>query len=203
MSDRKKIKSNIRINKVYTKNGDSGKTNLIGGSLVDKDDLRIEAYGTVDELQAIIGLCIVNIEKLNIDKNIKNNSRSIYHRIQNELFNLGSSLSRVTINKNLDVPMVSKENITELEIEMDEVNKSLPELTSFVLPGGSEINVTFHIARTVCRRAERHCVTLSKESNIDANVIPYLNRLSDHLFVFSRWFSKLIGSDENLWNPKL
>tara|TARA_Y100001970_G_C14218911_1_gene851415 strand:+ start:1992 stop:2603 length:612 start_codon:yes stop_codon:yes gene_type:complete len=203
MSDRKKIKSNIRINKVYTKNGDSGKTNLIGGSLVDKDDLRIEAYGTVDELQAIIGLCIVNIEKLNINKNIKNNSRSIYHRIQNELFNLGSSLSRVTINKNLDVPMVSKENITELEIEMDEVNKSLPELTSFVLPGGSEINVTFHIARTVCRRAERHCVTLSKESNIDANVIPYLNRLSDHLFVFSRWFSKLIGSDENLWNPKL
>ena len=203
MSDRKKIKSNIRINKVYTKNGDSGKTNLIGGSLVDKDDLRIEAYGTVDELQAIIGLCIINIEKLNIDKNIKNNSRSIYHRIQNELFNLGSSLSRVTINKNLDVPMVSKENITELEIEMDEVNKSLPELTSFVLPGGSEINVTFHIARTVCRRAERHCVTLSKESNIDANVIPYLNRLSDHLFVFSRWFSKLIGSDENLWNPKL
>lgn len=203
MSDRKKIKSNIRINKVYTKNGDSGKTNLIGGSLVDKDDLRIEAYGTVDELQAIIGLCIVNIEKLNIDKNIKNNSRSIYHRIQNELFNLGSSLSRVTINKNLDVPMVSKENITELEIEMDEVNKSLPELTSFVLPGGSEINVTFHIARTVCRRAERYCVTLSKESNIDANVIPYLNRLSDHLFVFSRWFSKLIGSDENLWNPKL
>tara|TARA_Y100001968_G_scaffold57318_1_gene48441 strand:+ start:509 stop:1120 length:612 start_codon:yes stop_codon:yes gene_type:complete len=203
MSDRKKIKSNIRINKVYTKNGDSGKTNLIGGSLVDKDDLRIEAYGTVDELQAIIGLCIVNIEKLNINKNIKNNSRSIYHRIQNELFNLGSSLSRVTINKNLDVPMVSKENITELEIEMDEVNKSLPELTSFVLPGGSEINVTFHIARTVCRRAERYCVTLSKESNIDANVIPYLNRLSDHLFVFSRWFSKLIGSDENLWNPKL
>ena len=203
MSDRKKIKSNIRINKVYTKNGDSGKTSLIGGSLVDKDDLRIEAYGTVDELQAIIGLCIVNIEKLNINKNIKNNSRSIYHRIQNELFNLGSSLSRVTINKNLDVPMVSKENITELEIEMDEVNKSLPELTSFVLPGGSEINVTFHIARTVCRRAERHCVTLSKESNIDANVIPYLNRLSDHLFVFSRWFSKLIGSDENLWNPKL
>ena len=88
-------------------------------------------------------------------------------------------------------------------IEMDEVNKTLPELSSFVLPGGSEINVWFHLARTVCRRAERRCVTLSKQNKIDTNVVPYLNRLSDHLFVFSRWYPHLIGCSENLWNPKL
>ena len=203
MSERKNIKSNIRINKVYTKNGDSGKTNLIGGALVDKDNLRIEAYGTIDELQTIIGACIVNIEKLDIDKNIKNDSKNIFFRIQNELFNLGSSLSRVKIDKNPNIPKISKDNVRQLEIEMDKINKSLSELTSFVLPGGSDVNAFFHIARTVCRRAERRCVTLSKESYIDDNIVPYLNRLSDHLFVFSRWYSDLIGCTENLWDPNL
>ena len=179
MSDSKNVKSNIRINKVYTKKGDSGKTNLIGGSLVDKDNLRIEAYGTIDELQAIIGACIINIEKLDIDKDIKNKSNKIFCRIQNELFNLGSSLSRLDIDQNLNIPKVKEEDVHQLELEMDKINKSLPELTSFVLPGGSDINVFFHIARTVCRRAERRCVTLSKQSYIDDNIVPYLNRLSD------------------------
>ena len=203
MSDSKNVKSNIRINKVYTKKGDSGKTNLIGGSLVDKDNLRIEAYGTIDELQAIIGACIINIERLDIDKHIKIDSKRIFCRIQNELFNLGSSLSRLDFDQNLNIPKIKEEDVHQLEIEMDKINKLLPELTSFILPGGSDVNVFFHIARTVCRRAERRCVALSKENYIDKNIVPYLNRLSDHLFVFSRWYSDLIGSPENLWDPKL
>ena len=154
-------------------------------------------------MQTIIGACIVNIEKLDIDKKIKNDSKNIFFRIQNELFNLGSSLSRVKIDKNPNIPKISKDNVRQLEIEMDKINKSLSELTSFVLPGGSDVNVFFHIARTVCRRAERRCVTLSKESYIDDNIVPYLNRLSDHLFVFSRWYSDLIGCTENLWDPNL
>ena len=203
MSDSKNVKSNIRINKVYTKKGDSGKTNLIGGSLVDKDNLRIEAYGTIDELQAIIGACIINVERLDIDKHIKIDSKRIFCRIQNELFNLGSSLSRLDFDQNLNIPKIKEEDVHQLEIEMDKINKLLPELTSFILPGGSDVNVFFHIARTVCRRAERRCVALSKENYIDKNIVPYLNRLSDHLFVFSRWYSDLIGSPENLWDPKL
>jgi len=203
MSDSNNVKSNIRINKVYTKKGDSGKTNLIGGSLVDKDNLRIEAYGTIDELQAIIGACIINIERLDIDKHIKIDSKRIFCRIQNELFNLGSSLSRLDFDQNLNIPKIKEEDVHQLEIEMDKINKLLPELTSFILPGGSDVNVFFHIARTVCRRAERRCVALSKENYIDKNIVPYLNRLSDHLFVFSRWYSDLIGSPENLWDPKL
>ena len=203
MSDSKNVKSNIRINKVYTKKGDSGKTNLIGGSLVDKDNLRIEAYGTIDELQAIIGACIINVERLDIDKRIKIDSKRIFCRIQNELFNLGSSLSRLDFDQNLNIPKIKEEDVHQLEIEMDKINKLLPELTSFILPGGSDVNVFFHIARTVCRRAERRCVALSKENYIDKNIVPYLNRLSDRLFVFSRWYSDLIGSPENLWDPKL
>jgi len=203
MSNKKNIKSNIRINKVYTKNGDKGKTNLIGSNLIDKDDLRVEAYGTVDELQSIIGFCIVHIEKNNFDKKIKNDTKNIFLRIQNELFNLGSSLSRLNNNITSNTPMIVQENINQLEVEIDEVNIVLPELKSFILPGESEISVCFHHARTVARRAERRCVTLSKESKISDKIIPYLNRLSDHLFVFSRWLPYLLGYKENLWKPNL
>ena len=203
MVDKKKMESKIRINKVYTKKGDLGKTTLVGGHLVYKDDLRINAYGTVDELQSIVGACIVYFNKIKFNISLKNDINKIFIRIQNELFNLGSSLGRLSDDVNVNTPKIIIDNIKKLENEIDYFNKDLPELKSFVLPGGSEINVWFHMARTVCRRAERKCITLSKKNKIDENIIPYLNRLSDHFFVFSRWISNKIGTKENLWDLPL
>ena len=194
--------SNIRINKVYTRNGDNGKTSLIGGVKVDKDDLRIDAYGTIDELNSVLGLCISEINKIE-NKKIKEETIKIFTRIQNELFNLGSSLSRLDIDKESNFPSIKKVNIIKLENEIDQYNVKLPELTSFVLPGGSTINALLHLARTICRRAERISVTLMKRTKIDENILPYLNRLSDLFFVFSRWFSHKMNRTENLWDPKL
>jgi len=194
--------SNIRINKVYTRSGDYGKTSLIGGIKVDKDDLRIDAYGTIDELNSVLGLCISEINKIE-NKKIKQETIVIFTRIQNELFNLGSSLSRLDIDEENNFPSIKKVNIMKLENEIDQYNVNLPELTSFILPGGSSINALLHLARTICRRSERICVTLMKKTKIDENVLPYLNRLSDLFFVFSRWFSHKMGRAENLWDPKL
>jgi len=194
--------SNIRINKVYTRNGDHGKTSLIGGVKVDKDDLRIDAYGTIDELNSVLGLCISEINKIE-NKKIKEETIKIFTRIQNELFNLGSSLSRLDIDKESNFPSIKRVNIIKLENEIDQYNVKLPELTSFVLPGGSTINALLHLARTICRRAERISVTLMKRTKIDENILPYLNRLSDLFFVFSRWFSHKMNRSENLWDPKL
>ena len=194
--------SNIRINKVYTRNGDQGKTSLIGGVKVDKDDLRIDAYGTIDELNSVLGLCISEINKIE-NKKIKEETIKIFTRIQNELFNLGSSLSRLDIDKESNFPSIKRVNIIKLENEIDQYNVKLPELTSFVLPGGSTINALLHLARTICRRAERICVALMKRTKIDENILPYLNRLSDLFFVFSRWFSHKMNRTENLWDPKL
>ena len=194
--------SNIRINKVYTRNGDHGKTSLIGGVKVDKDDLRIDAYGTIDELNSVLGLCISEINKIE-NKKIKEETIKIFTRIQNELFNLGSSLSRLEIDDENNFPSIKKINIIKLENEIDQYNVNLPELTSFVLPGGSSINALLHLARTICRRSERICVSLMKRTKIDENVLPYLNRLSDLFFVFSRWFSHKMNRAETLWDPKL
>ena len=194
--------SNIRINKVYTRSGDHGKTSLIGGVKVDKDDLRIDAYGTIDELNSVLGLCISEINKME-NKKIKEETIKIFTRIQNELFNLGSSLSRLDIDKESNFPSINRVNIIKLENEIDQYNVKLPELTSFVLPGGSTINALLHLARTICRRAERISVTLMKRTKIDENILPYLNRLSDLFFVFSRWFSHKMNRTENLWDPKL
>jgi len=194
--------SNIRINKVYTRNGDHGKTSLIGGIKVDKDDLRIDAYGTIDELNSVLGLCISEINKIE-NKNNTDKTLKIFTRIQNELFNLGSSLSRLDIDKKSNFPSIKRVNIIKLENEIDQYNVNLPELTSFVLPGGSSINALLHLARTICRRSERICVSLTKRTKIDENVIPYLNRLSDLFFVLSRWFSHKMQRAENLWDPKL
>ena len=194
--------SNIRINKVYTRNGDHGKTSLIGGVKVDKDDLRIDAYGTIDELNSVLGLCISEINKIE-NKKIKEETIKIFTRIQNELFNLGSSLSRLDIDKESNFPSIKRVNIIKIENEIDQYNVKLPELTSFVLPGGSTINALLHLARTICRRAERINVTLMKRTKIDENILPYLNRLSDLFFVFSRWFSHKMNRTENLWDPKL
>ena len=190
---------NIRINKVYTRAGDAGKTRLIGSEQRWKDDARVEAYGTVDELNSEIGLCR---ELINNAENEKFNSLiQILKSVQNELFNLGTQLALAKKGNVKKLPQLSNDAISKLESGIDTMNESLSELTSFVLPGGSVINAQFHMARNVCRRAERRTVTLLKKENVDPVNIQYLNRLSDALFVWSRWVSNVLGDEENLWDP--
>ena len=190
---------NIRIDKVYTRSGDAGKTRLIGGEKRWKDDARVEAYGTVDELNSEIGLCR---ELLKEQKEDQFSSLICFLKsVQNELFNLGSQLAAAEDRDTENLPQLSDDAISKLETEIDTVNESLSELTSFVLPGGSVINAQFHMARNVCRRAERRTVTLSRNETVVPENIRYLNRLSDALFVWSRWVSHILGDTENFWNP--
>jgi len=190
---------NIRINKVYTRTGDAGKTRLIGGVKRWKDDTRVEAYGTVDELNSEIGLCR---ELLKEQKNDQFSSLIRFLKsIQNELFNLGTQLASAEDHDSDNLPQLSDDAISKLESEIDTANELLSELTSFVLPGGSVINAQFHMARNVCRRAERRTVTLARNETVDQENIRYLNRFSDALFVWSRWVSHILKDDENLWEP--
>ena len=199
MTDKKTKLPKIRINKVYTRTGDAGKTRLIGGKERWKDNTRIEAYGTVDELNSVIGLCRELVNETGNEK-FRLLIR-LLKSVQNELFNLGTQLAMDEGDDTKNLPQLSDDAILKLESEIDTANESLSELTSFILPGGSVINAQFHIARNVCRRAERRIVSLSKKENVDSENIRYLNRLSDALFVWSRWVSKIIGDKENLWDP--
>ena len=199
MIDKKTKSLKIRINKVYTRTGDKGKTHLIGGAERWKDHARVEAYGTVDELNSEIGLCRELVKEKGNEK-----FRSLIRllkSVQNELFNLGTQLATDKRDDSENLPKLSDVAILKLESEIDSANESLSELTSFVLPGGSVINAQFHIARNVCRRAERRVISLSKKENVHSENIRYLNRLSDALFVWSRWVSNIIGDEENLWDP--
>ena len=201
MSDKKFKEPNITINKVYTRTGDLGDTSLVGGQRLSKDNIRIEAYGEVDELNAIIGGCKYEIDsKVNQYSDLKSVSEILY-RIQHQLFNIGTTLATLPEDLNDDMPCIKPEDIIQLEKEMDNFNQDLQTLKSFVLPGGSIINIWFHKARTICRKAERRCVALSNTTELDPNVIRYLNRLSDALFVWSRWANHIEGCEENLWNP--
>ena len=189
----------IRINKVYTRKGDAGKTHLIGGEERWKDDARFEAFGTVDELNSEIGLCRELVKETGNEKFLS--LIRLLKSVQNELFNLGTQLAMKEGADTENLPQLSDDSISKLESEIDTANVSLSELTSFVLPGESVINAQFHIARNVCRRAERRVVSLLRKENIDSVNIRYLNRLSDALFVWSRWVSNIIGDKENLWDP--
>ena len=190
---------NIRMDKIYTRSGDAGKTRLIGGKALFKDDARIEAYGTVDELNAEIGLCRELLIDLNNEK-LSSLIRTL-RIVQNELYNLGTQLAINKEDESDTLPQLSDACISKLESEIDTANNSLSTLKSFVLPGGSKINAQFHIARNVCRRAERRTVTLSKIEKVDPINLKYLNRLSDALFVWSRWISSILKHEEILWTP--
>ncbi|SVA24149.1 uncharacterized protein METZ01_LOCUS77003 [marine metagenome] len=197
MTDKKS--PNIRINKVYTRTGDAGKTRLIGGEKRWKDDARVEAYGTVDELNSEIGLCRELLKEQKEDQ--FSSLIRFLKSTQNELFNLGTQLASAEDRDSDNLPRLSHDAISKLESEIDTANELLSELTSFVLPGGSVINAQFHMARNVCRRAERRTVTLARNETVDQENIRYLNRLSDALFVWSRWVSHILKDDENLWEP--
>ncbi|MBL9026655.1 MAG: cob(I)yrinic acid a,c-diamide adenosyltransferase [Myxococcales bacterium] len=195
----------VTINRVYTKRGDEGRTSLVGGQSVDKDDLRIEAYGTVDELNAVIGAARVGALEGAAHPGagsaaLAELARSLL-RVQHELFNLGSLLATLPEDLRPGQPRVTEKDVEALEREMDEATAELPVLRSFVLPGGSRLNADLHLARTVCRRAERLTVRLARATEVDALAVRYLNRLSDALFVWSRLACAATGADEVLWTP--
>jgi cob(I)alamin adenosyltransferase len=181
--------------KIYTKTGDKGQTSLIGGTRVPKHHIRIEAYGTVDELNSWIGL-LRSSDSLNESKNI-------LAEIQDRLFTVGSTLASDPEKSKMKIPDLKEEDIVLLEKEMDRMNESLSEMRSFVLPGGNILAAYCHIARCVCRRAERNATQLAGHETVNEFVIKYLNRLSDYLFVLSRKIIFDSGSPEIPWKPRM
>jgi cob(I)alamin adenosyltransferase len=179
--------------KIYTKTGDKGETSLFGGQRVSKDDLRLEAYGTVDELNSIIGVVIA--------ETVNKETAEILTRVQNDLFTLGSDLASPLdkVNRNFVIPRINKDKIEKLETFIDSIEYKLPELKSFILPGGCKTASFLHLARTVCRRGERRVVSLSGKVDIGTNPVVYLNRLSDLLFVLSRFENLSSGHPDIEW----
>lgn len=181
--------SMVRLNRIYTKTGDDGSTGLADGSRVSKHDPRIESYGTVDELNSLLGLaarCGQQEPAL----------ASVLARIQNDLFDLGADLA----TPGEEGLRITHGQVVALERDIDQLNADLQPLESFVLPGGSELSAWLHVARTVCRRAERSIVMLTGETSLNPQVLPYVNRLSDLLFVMARWANGR-GQDDVLWVP--
>ncbi len=180
--------------KIYTKTGDKGYTSLIGGTRVPKYHLRIESYGTIDELNSYIGLIR--------DQNITGHQKEILKEIQDRLFTIGSVLASDPEKSRMKVPDLSPDDIKLLEEEMDSMSLSLPELKHFILPGGLTVVSFCHIARCICRRAERITVQLAEESEVGETILIYLNRLSDYLFVLARKLCSDNRIEENKWFPR-
>jgi cob(I)alamin adenosyltransferase len=179
--------------KIYTKKGDKGTTSLIGGTRVPKNHIKIEAYGTVDELNAWLGV-------------IKDCSAQTFYKqfienIQNQLFNIGSLLAEDKNKSKMQLPSLDEKVIEQMENQMDQLDSILPPLKNFVLPGGNIANSYAHVARCVCRRAERKVVELSQIEEVNPLILQFLNRLSDWLFVYSRFLSYASNSPETLWKP--
>ena len=192
----------IYLSRIYTKTGDKGMTALVGGKMVGKDSPRIEAYGTVDELNAVLGL----VRKANRDEAgpdaCKARIDAILQRAQNELFNLGSLLATLPEDLSDKQPRIAARHVEALEHDIDELNEHLPPLRSFTLPGGGWTSSYLHLARTVCRRAERVIVHLAALEPVDAECVRYVNRLSDALYVIGRWNVRERGETEPLWTPE-
>jgi cob(I)alamin adenosyltransferase len=181
--------------KIYTKKGDKGETSLLGGARVAKSHIRIESYGTVDELNSWIGLIR--------DQNISAETKKILIHIQDRLFTIGSHLASDPTKHGIKIPDIKEEDVTALEKEMDKMNETLPEMKNFVLPGGHKTVSYCHIARCICRRAERCVVNLASEEKVEDIIVKYLNRLSDYLFVLSRKLSHDLNAEEIPWKPNL
>ena len=193
----------IRITRVYTRTGDKGETRLVGGKKVPKDARRIEAYGTVDELNSIVGLArAFNRERME-ENEVCRKLDGILKRVQNELFDLGSELATPPEGYHEEMHRIGEAEVKALEALIDECQKELKPLRSFVLPGGGRVSAFLHQCRTVCRRAEREVLRLSREEEIGEGSLKYLNRLSDLFFVLSRWVGKRLGEQESLWERGL
>jgi cob(I)alamin adenosyltransferase len=185
----------LALNRIYTKTGDQGQTHLAGGQRVSKDSARIECYGTVDELNAFVGMAAISAGESVPEL------APILRRVQHELFNLGSILATRPEDVHPKQARVTEAEVRQLEMEIDRMNADLAPLRSFVLPGGTRLNTELHACRTICRRAERLAVTLARDEAIPAETIQYLNRLSDAFFVWSRWVNHVLGVPEVLWEP--
>lgn len=201
MDDQAFDEPRLALNRIYTRAGDAGGTRLVGGQRVRKDDARIECYGTVDELNSFIGLARVTARDFAVRTQLLVPFEAKLKRIQNELFNLGSILATLPEDVHPKQPRITRAEIDALEREMDESNAELEPLRSFVLPGGSRLEAELHVCRTVCRRAERLLVRLAAKQEIPGEALPYLNRLSDAFFVWSRWVNRAMGTPESLWEP--
>ena len=194
----------VYISRVYTKTGDRGETALVGGRMVKKHSPRIESYGTIDELNAVIGIVRwANRQEPGPDE-ARARLDAFLERVQNELFNLGSVLATLPEDLAPAQPRIEERHVTALEHDIDELNEGLPALRSFTLPGGGQVSSHLHLARTVCRRAERRVVELAdhESGSVDAVAIRYLNRLSDALYVIGRWNTRERGEAEPLWRPE-
>lgn len=191
----------MRITKVYTRTGDAGMTRLAGGQEVSKDSLRVEAYGTVDELNASIGV----VRVLNAENEMHNATETTKRLeetlrwVQNKLFDLGSLLATTPGQVFPNMPRVTEEDVAKLERSIDACQEDLAPLKEFILPGGGRISGFLHQARTVCRRAERLCVGLARQEAVEPVLIKFLNRLSDALFVWARWIAQKQAEPEFLW----
>lgn len=179
--------------KIYTKGGDKGKTSLLGGTRVPKYDERVNAYGTLDELNSFLGLLR--------DFNISSHYKQVIIGIQNFLFTAESYLAADSPESTGNLPELNEEQVLLLEKEIDAMNEELPELRSFILPGGHPVVSYCHISRTICRRAERIVILLAEEHPVDEVIIRFLNRLSDYLFVLARKLTKDLGATEIPWKP--
>lgn len=193
----------VRLNRIYTKTGDKGETRLVGGQKVPKDDLRIETFGTIDELLASLGLVRTALESPDAPP-AASDLHAFVVRVQNELFNLGSDLATLLADRHPKQPVIESRHIEALEQQIDTWNEALPELRSFILPGGGWVASHLHVARTVCRRAERLLTRLirEQEDQVSPLALPYVNRLSDALFVACRHASRVYGHTEPLWTPE-
>ena len=192
----------VKINRVYTRMGDSGNTSLVGGRSIAKDDPRVETYGTVDELNSVIGVArsfngtkLASAHRDSLDR--------LLQAIQQRLFDLGSQLATRPGDEYPGQVLVTAKDIQWLEHVIDTLNAELPALGSFILPGGGPVSAFLQQARAVCRRCERLVVALGRSEPVGEHVLPYMNRLSDALFVMSRWVAATMGEQELLWQPGL
>ncbi len=192
----------MRITKVYTRTGDKGKTRLAGGQQVWKDSLRVEAYGTVDELNAALGVVRVMNKESGGASSSSDRLEEELRWVQNKLFDLGALLATAPGQTFKNMPTVTAKEIKRVEQLIDACQQDLTPLKEFILPGGGKVSSFLHQARTICRRAERVCVRLAREEQVDPTIVIYLNRLSDALFVLARWVARTQGESEFLWERK-
>jgi cob(I)alamin adenosyltransferase len=194
----------IRLTRIYTRTGDKGTTALVGGARVLKESGRLEAYGTIDELNSVVGIVRTWLPQYVLKLGNEGEWYSeMLRRIQNELFDVGSELATPPGGEYDGMHKMSEAEVAKLEEEMDRMEEELEPLKSFTLPGGGVLNAFLHQARTVCRRAERVLWRLSRDEPINSQLIVYVNRLSDHLFVQSRWVAKRLDEPEFLWDRGL
>jgi len=200
LSEKKYKNPNITISKVFTKKGDSGKTELIGKKNISKHDIRVKAYGQLDHLNAVVGGCVAEIEKLKIENKEVLELLDILESLQHKIFNLGNMLATVDTSLLEHMPQINDDDLNNLENNIEKYNAQLPSLSSFVLPGGSMINIWFNLSRTETRKCERIIVEMHSAYPVKEIVLKYINRLSDAFFVWGRWINFNMNINEKTWD---